>query len=145
VPGAQYRLRAVDASGNAAPWSNVLAAQVGCPDTLWALVRLLRGPDLRPGIGGLPDGRNAWKLASGTVTWALAPNDPDTTRYAIWHQEQVQRWYRAHPGNLSPFWALRGTYQAYSDSTGLLRLPAHAPRSPEPCPSHDPRGPDGCP
>jgi hypothetical protein len=143
--GAQYRVRAVDASGNVAAWSNILVAQVGCPDTLWALVRLMRDPELRPGVCGLLDGQRAWKLASGTVSWALPANDADTTRYAIWHGEQVQRWYLPGTCAIYHYWANHGTYQACDDTVGVLRLPAHAPGSPEPCPSNDPRGPDGCP
>jgi hypothetical protein len=143
--GAQYRLRAVDAGGNASLWSNVVVVQVGCPDTLWALVRLMRDPGLRPGICGLPDGQKAWQFTSGTVSWALPLSDADTTRYAIWSGEQVQRWYLPGTCAIYHYWANRGTYQACDDTIGVLRLPAHAPGSPEPCPSHDPRGPDGCP
>jgi hypothetical protein len=140
--GAQYRVRAIDASGNAADWSNVLVAQVGCPDTIWALVHLLRDPELRPIVGGVA-GPQPWRLAAGLVTWSLPPED--SARVAIWHFDQVQHWYRPLICQLYHFWGLRGTYQACDDTVGLLRLPAHAPGSPEPCPSHDPRGPDGCP
>ena len=141
--GSQYRVRAIDASGNAAPWSNVVVVQVACPDTIWALVRLVRHPGLRPVVAAPPGGPSPWVLASGLVSWALP--ETDTTRTAIWHLEQVHRWYRPMLCSLYPWWGLRGTYQACSDTVGLLRLPAHAPGSPEPCPSHDPRGPDGCP
>jgi hypothetical protein len=141
--GAQYRVRAIDASGNAAAWSNTLVAQVVSGQPTWALVHLLRAPDLHPGVMVGSDGGKPWRIASGLITWSLPLGD--STRVAIWHAEQVQRWYRAGTCDLYPYWALRGTYQTCSDSVGLLRLPAHAPGSPEPCPSNDPRGPDGCP
>jgi hypothetical protein len=127
--GAQYRVRAIDASGNAATWSNVLVAQVGCPDTLWGLVRLIRDPRLRPVVGGVP-GPKPWRFDSGLVAWSLPPQD--SARVAIWHYEQIQRWYRPGTCRLYPWWGLRGTSQSCSDTVGVLTPPTHAPGSPEP-------------
>jgi hypothetical protein len=128
--GSQYRLRAVDAGGNASPWSNVLVVQVGCPDTLWARVRLARDPELRLGIGVLQDGVHPWKHATGLVAWALPVDDPDSSRVVIWHQEQVQRWFLPWICATGGYWGLRGTNQPCSDTIGVLTPTTHAPGSP---------------
>ncbi|MDP3400507.1 MAG: hypothetical protein Q8R97_05250, partial [Brevundimonas sp.] len=128
--GSQYRVRAVDASGNASAWSNYVVVQVACQDTLWALVRLIRDPQLRPIITSPTDGPMPWRYASGLVSWALPPGD--TTRTAIWTCSQVQRWYRVGTCAIYHYWVDRGTYQACSDTIGVLTPPAHAPGSPVP-------------
>lgn len=152
----ELRLFITDSLGNWSPPSNRVVLLGGCPDTLWAMVRL----GVSNGHGGTTPyspgtriGFRLWQYKSGLVKWNL--QFPDTLevdpmlldygvndqRVEIWSQEDIQRLYRpilcgeTNSGcSHGSYWALRGTYQCCSDTVGVLQLPDHCPGSPDSCP-----------